>query len=131
MTKILTDTSVWIDFLNAHDLPHVHQLEYHLTNSIVCICPPIIQEVLQGVRSEKDYLSTKDLLLTLEIFSADSVQAAVESAEIFRDLRKKGVTIRKSNDCLITWYALRNNAPLLQNDKDFQMIASHTNLQLL
>jgi hypothetical protein len=131
MIKILADTSVWIDFLNNRDLPQVHVFAEYLQSTLVCSCPPIIQEVLQGVHKDNEYIQIKSLLLELEILSADPVQAAVESAEMFRLLRKKGVTIRKSNDCLIAWYAICDKMKLLQNDFDFQSIAKHTSLQLL
>jgi len=53
MTKVLVDTSVWIDFFNDRDLPAVHSLANFLQNEWVCSCPPVIQEVLQGIRNEE------------------------------------------------------------------------------
>ena len=130
MIKILADTSVWIDFLNDRDLPHVQTLGYHLTHSLVCSCPPVVQEVLQGIGNDAKYETVKDLLLTLEIFTSDPLQAAVEAAEMFRLLRKRGLTIRKPNDCLIAWYAIRNKVKLLEADSDYKLIAKSTPLEL-
>ena len=131
MTKILVDTSVWIDFFNNRDLPAVYTLSDYLQNHWVCSCPPIIQEVLQGIRDEEEYELTKDRLLSLEIFSSDPVYAAIGAADLYRRLRKNGIPIRKSYDCLIAWYAIHHKVKLLQNDNDFLQIASHTTLQLL
>lgn len=131
MTKILVDTSVWIDFFHDRDLPAVHSFGDYLQNSLVCSCPPIIQEVLQGIRNEEEYALTKDRLLSLEIFVLDPVYAAIGAADLYRGLRKNGVTIRKSYDCLIAWYAIHHKVKLLQNDNDFVQIAAHSPLQLL
>ena len=46
----------------------------------------------------------------------------IKSAEIFRSLRKQGITIRKPVDCLIAAVSIENNVPLLHNDRDFDHI---------
>jgi predicted nucleic acid-binding protein len=130
MTKVLVDTSVWIDFFNDRDLPAVHSLANFLQNEWVCSCPPVIQEVLQGIRNEEQHILTKNHLLSLEIVGSDPVEAAIGASDLYRSLRKKGTTIRKSNDCLIAWYAIHHKVKLLQNDSDFVQIAEHTALQL-
>jgi len=125
------DTSVWIDYFNGRDLPAVHQLSNYLKDEIVCSCPPVIQEVLQGIRNEREYLLTKDHFLSLEILAADPIEASIGAADLFRHLRKQGVTIRKSYDCLIAWYAISHRVKLQHTDHDFMRIAEHTSLQLL
>lgn len=130
MSEILVDTSVWINFFNNHDLPQVSALKSHLRSSSICLCPPIVQEVLQGLRNDVQFQQTKEMLLTLEIFISDPLYVAVEAAELFRSLRKKGVTIRKPNDCIIAWYAIKNKVKLLHNDSDFELIAKHSDLEL-
>lgn len=61
----------------------------------------------------------------------DPVEAAVGAADLYRTLRKKGVTIRKPNDCLIAHYALSYDIPLLHYDVDFEQIAQHTPLRFV
>ncbi|TAG59706.1 MAG: hypothetical protein EAZ26_14390 [Runella slithyformis] len=56
--------------------------------------------------------------------------AAINAAQLYRGLRKKGVTIRKPNDCLIAYYALHFNIELCHNDVDFDLIAAHNNLKI-
>jgi len=70
-------------------------------------------------------------LLLQEILIDDPVIAAIGSANIYRTLREKGVTIRSSNDCLIAYQAIYHNAQLLHKDRDFRSIADHTELKLL
>jgi hypothetical protein len=45
-----------------------------------------------------------------------------EAAKIYFNLRKVGITIRKPNDCIISWYALENDLLLVHDDIDFEKI---------
>ena len=67
----------------------------------------------------------------MAIFTADQVQVAIEAAQLYRAIRKKGVTIRKPKDCIIAWYAIANNVKLLHNDCDFDLIAQYTELRVV
>jgi predicted nucleic acid-binding protein len=48
---------------------------------------------------------------------------------IYRMLRKKGITIRKQNDCLIASYAILNNIKIFHEDHDFELISHETRLK--
>ncbi|HIL92020.1 MAG TPA: twitching motility protein PilT [Cycloclasticus sp.] len=52
----------------------------------------------------------------------------MKSANNFRTLRKKGITIRKIADVIIATYCIENKMPLLFTDKDFLPFV--TNLRL-
>ena len=88
----------------------------------VYICPVIIQEVLQGIKNDLQFKKVKNSFLALPVLTEDPVEAAIGAAEIYRQLRKKGITIRKSNDCLIAWYALENTIQVVHRERDFDMI---------
>jgi predicted nucleic acid-binding protein len=45
-------------------------------------------------------------------------------------LRKKGITIRKQNDCLIASYAIHNNIQIFHKDHDFELISQETKLKI-
>jgi predicted nucleic acid-binding protein len=123
---LLIDTSVWIDFFKGIDTANVKIFTSYLENDFpVFICPVIIQEILQGIKSDKEYARIKDSLFALNVLNDDAVETAIGAAEIYRILRKKGVTIRKSNDCLITFYALKYSLKILHNDRDFDKILSN------
>jgi predicted nucleic acid-binding protein len=62
---------------------------------------------------------------------ANSYNLAHDAAILYRDLRMKGVTVRKPNDCLIAVYAMHYNIALLQDDRDFQLIAQYSKLKLI
>ena len=58
----------------------------------------------------------------------DPVDLAIHAAELYRTLRKKGIAVRKPNDCQIAYLAVYYGFPLLHKDRDFKHIAQHTNL---
>lgn len=129
---LLFDTSVWIDFLNRKNTAEANLLEKYIEmDDEVLLTPTILQEILQGVRSDEKYRQVKDLLSYFTMLQLPSVQAAIGAADLYRSLRKKGVTIRKSNDCLIAYYALEFSTTIVHTDSDFDLISGHTRLKVL
>ena len=96
----------------------------------VYVCPPVYQEILQGVKNEKELEEIRGLLLSLDFLLLDPYFVAEGSATIFRQLQKVGVTIRKPNDCIIAFYAIHFNLKLVHSDSDFDKIAKHTDLKV-
>ena len=128
---ILVDTSVWIDFFSAKSHPHVEKLAQVLRDEEdVCICGIILAEVLQGIRSDRGYRKTRDYFEVL-IYLPMTRDTYVRSAELYRSLRKSGVTIRKPLDCMIASVAIEHEVALLHNDRDFDRIAKHSRLAIV
>ncbi len=96
---------------------------------MIVITPTILQETLQGVRDDGQFVRIKQNLLACSLLRFDPVEAAIGAATLYRSLRKKGVTIRKPNDCLIAHYAIFYDLPVLHNDADFDQIARYTALK--
>jgi predicted nucleic acid-binding protein len=65
----------------------------------------------------------RSFLLYRNFALANQKKATIDAANIYRNCRKKGYTIRKPNDCMIALIALTYNLSLLHNDKDFENIA--------
>ena len=128
---ILVDTTVWIDFFAARSLPHVAALETIIKRrENICICGIILTEVLQGIRKDTEFKKTRDLFNTL-ILLPMPYTVFLRSAEIYRKLSKKDITIRKPLDCMIASVAIENDIPILHNDKDFQPIEKRCGLKVL
>jgi predicted nucleic acid-binding protein len=126
----LVDTTVWIDFFSGQPLPHVAALETLIENrDDICMCGIILTEALQGIRKDVEFRKTRDLFNTL-IFLPMPYTVFLRSAEIYRKLRKKGITVRKPMDCMIASVAIENEIPLLHNDKDFHPIEKHCGLKV-
>lgn len=51
------------------------------------------------------------------------------AADIYHLCRRRGATLRSTNDCLIAALAIRADMPLLHCDRDFEVIAAYTSLE--
>lgn len=126
---IFVDSSVLIDYFNGKDNWQVEKLDQILGNEIVVIGDYILVEVLQGFRNDKDYDIARKVLNTFPCFNICGEEIAVKSAENYRKLRKKGITIRKTIDIIISTFCIENELLLLHNDKDFFPLEKHLGLQ--
>lgn len=128
---ILIDSTVWVDFFNNSQSSQVAKLEKSLNEyEDLCICGVILTEILQGIRNNNQYLKTKMYLESL-IFLPMNYATFIKAAEIYRYLRKRGITIRKPVDCMIAAVSIENNVPLLHNDRDFDHIEAYKGFKTL
>ncbi len=125
---ILADTSVWIDYLNGNESPQTNILDKAIIDGLVSIGDLIFLEVLQGIKSEREYNKTRTALATLEQYEMFGHNMVEKCAENFRFLRKKGITIRKTNDVIIATFCIENNLPLLFSDRDFKPFVEYLGL---
>ena len=116
---VLVDTSVWVDFFNGKITGQTEKLDYYLSSTVLVVGDLILAEVLQGFRSDKDYRIAKSLLTELAQVQLCNTDVAIKSAQNYRALRKQGITIRKTIDCLIATYCIETKTPLLFSDRDF------------
>jgi predicted nucleic acid-binding protein len=128
MNTVLVDTSVWINIFKGIETKASLMLKNNSNNFIIATCPVILQEVLQGIVEDQRYIKLSRYFNGLEQLTGNPYQFANEAAQLYRTLRKNGVTVRKPNDCLIAVYALNHKVTLLYDDKDFDFIAKHTQL---
>ncbi len=129
MQVVLVDTSVWIDVFRGIETPASLFFKNNNQNIVIATCPVIIQEVLQGIASDTQFSEISHLFSRTTNLRAHSYHYAREAATLYRTLRKRGITIRKPNDCLIAVYAIHNDIPVLHNDKDFTNIAAFSDLK--
>ncbi|MBL3591800.1 MAG: PIN domain nuclease [gamma proteobacterium endosymbiont of Lamellibrachia anaximandri] len=110
---IFVDSSVWINFFNGKKSSETDRLDYLLCSEPVALGDLVLIEVLQGFRHDSDYETAKELLTSLTILDLGGQDIAVKSADNFRLLRKRGITVRKTIDVLIATYCINNNLPSL------------------
>ena len=123
---VLVDTSVWIDFLRGSPTPQVATLEALLEgDDLVGTAPIILQEVLQGADSPRRFEQwRRGFSGLISYLPLDPIDTHVEAARLFAACRRAGKTPRSSNDCLIAQIALEHDLVLLEDDRDFESIAS-------
>ena len=78
---------------------------------------------------DKDYKAAKALFDDVTIFEMLGKEMALKSAENFRALRKKGITVRKTADVIIASFCIARKLPLLFSDKDFKPFVKHLGLR--
>ena len=128
---IIFDTSVWIELIQKQKTPRAQLLrDYIEDNKPIWLTPTILQEVLQGTKNAQQFIKFKSLLSGFNCLMMNSIEAAIEAAELYSSLRQKGVTIRKTNDCLIAIYALHFDIEICHNDSDFDFICQNSSLQI-
>ena len=125
---IFVDSSVWVDYFNGTQSAETDCLDSLLGKEPVGLGDVVLLEVLQGFRSDQDYKIAKDLLTALTVFTLGGQEMAIKSADNFRLLRKKGITVRKTIDVLIATFCISKNLPLLHSDKDFESFHQHLKL---
>jgi hypothetical protein len=129
---IMVDTSVLIDYFrdNGNDKTELFN-QIQQRNLPFGINNFIYQECLQGCKTEKDYKLLKAHLDTQRFYyfkkGRESYAAA---AHIYFELRKHGITVRSTIDCLIAQMVLENDLYLLHNDTDFTHMAPIINLKI-
>ena len=121
---IVVDTTVWIDFVEARDTA----FDRHLTSLIendapIALVDIVYCEILQGIRDDETYQRTRLSLLAHPIFRPSGLQTFETAANLYRAARRRGLTIRRTVDCLIAATCLEVGAEIYHNDRDFDAIA--------
>jgi predicted nucleic acid-binding protein len=125
---ILVDSSVWIEYFNGKINPQTDWLDEALGREVIIVGDIILAEVLQGFKSDRDFQKAKKLLATFHFMEMIGWELAVKSAENYRFLRKKGVTVRKTIDVMIATFCIHNGISLLHDDQDFDPLVKYLKL---
>jgi len=128
---VIVDTTVWIDYLGGITNPHTSWLNRELTQQRLGLTDLILCQILQGIRDDPVFTRVRNDLLKFQVFSTGGVDVAVAAAQNFRFLRKRGITVRKTIDCLIATFCLEGRHSLLHRDQDFDPFEAHLGLQVI
>jgi len=126
---ILVDSSVWVDYFNGQVTRETDFLDTLLGTEPVAIGDLILAEVLQGFRSDADYEAAKELLASLTTYDLLGAALAIKTADNYRALRRRGVTVRKTVDAIIATFCIERRTPLLYSDRDFDPFVRHLGLK--
>ncbi len=128
---MIVDTTVWIDYLRGTSTPETDWLDAELDRQRLGVTDLIICEVLQGVRDDATAADVERQLRKLRVFEMGGVELAREAARNYRTLRSRGHTVRKTIDCLIATFCLRERHSLLHRDRDFDPFEDHLALSVV
>ncbi|MGE3294111.1 MAG: PIN domain-containing protein [Geminicoccaceae bacterium] len=142
MTRLLVDSSVWIDHLRGVDSRETRILRGMLRQLdpligdkaddeiTILVGDLVLVEVLRGIESDGQRRRVRDALLAFDVVQIGGIATALAAAEHDAALRRIGQTVRKAIDCLIAAWCIEQGVPLLQADRDFLPLARHRGLRL-
>lgn len=125
---ILLDTSKWIDLLQTQPkrlslLPEDFQR--------FATCPPVLQELFQGLRDTPRTNEFRDIVLALPCYANPlPLELHLKAADLYRAARRRGLTIRSSTDCLIAAIAIEHKLTIWHKDRDFDLLAKFCELKI-
>ena len=128
---IIVDSSVWIDYFNGKKTPQTDWLDSALGDTPVIMGDLILTEVLQGFQNSKEFKVAKYLLLGMPFMPMVGWAIALKSAENYRSLRRRGVTVRKTIDVIIGTFCIYYQLPLLHDDRGFDPMVKFLGLKIV
>jgi predicted nucleic acid-binding protein len=128
---ILVDSSVWIDFFRNTSTAQSEWLDANLGLQRFLVGDLILGEVLRGFKEDRGFSHAKQLLGRLEQVVMSDEAIAIESAQNFRKLRAKGLTVRGTVDAIIATRCLADGFSLLHSDRDFDAFEKHLGLRVV
>jgi predicted nucleic acid-binding protein len=127
----IVDTSIWIDLFNGVHSDHTAWMNRNLDDSRIALTDLTLCEVLQGLRNDAMHAGVRKDLLKFGVHSTCGTELALATSDNYRFLRKRGITIRKTIDCMIATYCISKGHSLLHNDRDFDPFEQHLGLQVI
>ncbi len=121
--NVLVDTSVWVDFFNGYASAEAQRLARLIEDEDdIATCGVVVAEFLQGLRNQDDVASLESHFRDMRWLEPAGPETYVAAAALFRGLRRQGVTIRSTIDCLIARLAEEHEAFVLAKDRDLRLI---------
>ena len=127
----IVDSSVWIDYFGGVVTPQTDLLHTALGQQAIALGDIILCEVLQGYRRQHDFEAARQALLQFPVYTIGGTEIAIQSAETYRALRHRGITVRKTIDCLIATFVIEHGFSLLHNDRDSDPFEAHLGLDVI
>ena len=121
----IVDSSVWIDFFNGKSTPQTDVLVHGFGWQEIGLGDINLCEVLQGFQAQSDFERAREALLRFSIFPIGGQEIAIKAAENYRSLRRHGITVRKTVDCLLATFVIENGHSPLHSDRDIDHFVEH------
>ena len=128
---VIVDTTVWVDYFQGVRNPETDWLNAELEHQRLGLTDIILCELLQGVRNDQAARDVERKLTQLQVFETGGVALAREAARNYRTLRSHGRTVRKTVDCLIATFCLREQHTLIHRDRDFEPFEKFLGLSVI
>jgi predicted nucleic acid-binding protein len=128
---ILPDSSAWIEeFRGTGSGVHLALRDLLASGVEIAVTEPVVMELLAGARSKRELRATRVRLLSFTMLRVQDLVTYERASAVWRACRLAGEPVRNTLDCLIAAVAIREGVTILHADRDFDVIARHTDLQI-
>jgi predicted nucleic acid-binding protein len=128
---IVVDSSVWIAEIRGLRTRSVVQLEAMADKGVILVGDLVLMEILQGARDDAHAAKLARRIRRFPVVTMSNEAIAVEAAGFYRQLRDRGVTVRKTIDMIIGAFCLVHGYELLHDDHDFEPMERHLGLRVV
>lgn len=111
--------------------PQTDKLDELLGWELLAIGDLLLIEVLQGFAVDREFNEARRMLDSLAVVELGGKSVAIQAAKNFRELRKRGLTVRKSIDSIIATRCIEDQYELLHDDRDFDAYTKHLGLRVV
>jgi predicted nucleic acid-binding protein len=116
---LMLDTSVWIDLSRDISTPATQFALEQDHAQRICLTECIYLEMMQGAKTEQAAKKLHSHLSKQAIYAPHGLDTYTHAAQLYRDARRMGLTVRSTIDCLIAAQAIENRCVLVHSDRDF------------
>jgi predicted nucleic acid-binding protein len=128
---ILPDSSAWIEgFRGTGSAVDLGLTRLLADGRDIAVTEPVIMELLAGARTATELRATRSRLLAFPMLRVEDLVTYERASAVWRACRLAGEPVRNTIDCLIAAVAIREDASVLHADRDFDVIARHTDLRI-
>lgn len=131
MIDAIVDTSVLVDVLRGSDTPQSVRMRELILTSSVGITDIVYGEVRVGHASRSTDAFMRRFLDEGRVVGVESHEDLELAIDCCRRSERIGRPVRSITDCLVAAVCIREGLPLLHDDRDFDVLASCTDLQVV
>ena len=128
---MIVDTSAWVAFIRDIDGAPSRAVRRAVDQGVAMTTDVIRLEVLAGASGGATVATLGAMLDGCRQLDQEPHTDVETAATLYRACRRAGKTIHSLNDCLIAAIAIRNDVPVLCQERDFDAIARHSDLQVV
>lgn len=127
---MIVDTSAWVEFLRSSGTAEHHAVRDVGATGAFTVPDVVRMELLAGARDEPAAAAIARMLARGASASGSLLDHEL-AAQLYRRARRGGMTVRSLLDCVVAATCLRLDLPLLARDRDFDVLAAVSDLQLV
>lgn len=128
---IVADSSAWIELLRRTESLVASRLRAAIEAGEAAVTEVVVAEVLSGLNDDRNLRNVHALLLDCPLLRLEGLLDFEEAAALRRACRRRGEAVRSIADCLVAVPAIAAGLPVLAADRDFEVLARHTPLELV